>query len=321
MTAPSVSVVIPTYNRARVIGSAIGSVLDQSFGDVEIIVVDDGSSDDSAAVLAAFGDRIRLIRQPNRGVGAARNTGVRAATGNWIAFLDSDDQWNSGKLEKQLDALQKYGTKVCFTRCVADDQTPMQDIDGLQTGKREGTVWHFENGMEAIWRVQSHPQVQSMIVEREMVHQAGMFDESLHAAEDTRLIYNLLFLTGFTYVDEPLVTIFRRSSNSLTYDVKPEAARKRYGAYLRVQSEAYWRMLERKPEHAAELRRRLGYFISRRAELACAEDQFALARRIARDGVGLAGDARSFVRCLAIWFWPRLVHGRFRKKWFGSRAE
>ena len=114
MVAPAISVIIPTYNRANSVGKAIQSVLDQTFKDLEIIVVDDGSTDDSAPVLAAFGDRIRLIQQANRGVSGARNTGVRAATGKWIAFLDSDDQWHSSKLEKQLDALQKYGTEVCF---------------------------------------------------------------------------------------------------------------------------------------------------------------------------------------------------------------
>ncbi len=233
-----------------------------------------------------FGERIQLIRQANQGVSAARNAGLRLACGKWIAFLDSDDQWYPTKLEKQLEGLQKHGTRVCFTRCVADNQEPIRDIDDLKPTISAGKVRYFEHALEAIWQVDLHPQVQSMIADRELVQRAGMFDESLYAAEDTRLIYNLLFLSGFAYVDEPLVMIFRRSSNSLTYDLNPESARKRYGSYLRVQAEAYWRMLETDSKHAHILRGRLGYFISRRAELACAAKQPALARTLARDENG-----------------------------------
>ena len=318
---PSVSVIIPTYNRAHVIGQAVQSVIHQTFQDFEIIVVDDGSTDDSAAVLAGFGDRIRLIRQTNHGVSAARNAGIRLAGGKWVAFLDSDDQWQATKLEKQVAALQKHGAKVCFTRCVTENQDPIRDIDDLTPTVGEGKVWYFENALEAIWRVQLHPQVQSMIADRELVQRAGMFDESLYAAEDTRLIYNLLFLSGFAYVADPLVTIFRRSSNSLTYDMNPESARKRCSSSLRVQAEAYWRMLETSPEQAAALRGRLGYFISRRAELACAAKQPGLARKIAWDGMGLAGDLRSFLRCFSLWLYPGLMQGRLRRKWYPAEKN
>ena len=79
-------------------------------------------------------------------------------------------------------------------------------------------------------------------------------------------------------------------------------------------------MLETNPEQAPALKRRMAYFISRRAELACAAGQSGLARQIARDGMGLAGDMNSFLRCLAIWLCPALVRGRFRRKWYGAKA-
>ena len=88
-----VSVIIPTYNRAAYIVEALESVFAQTYGDCEIIVVDDGSTDDTKAVLQSHMARIRYIYQENAGVSVARNTGISAATGEWIAFLDSDDQW------------------------------------------------------------------------------------------------------------------------------------------------------------------------------------------------------------------------------------
>jgi glycosyltransferase involved in cell wall biosynthesis len=101
-----VSVIIPTFNRAAMVGDAIESALRQTYARKEIIVVDDGSVDETAAVLAGFGDRIRVIRQSNAGAGAARNRAIDAARGELIAFLDSDDEWFDFKLELQVSVLQ-----------------------------------------------------------------------------------------------------------------------------------------------------------------------------------------------------------------------
>jgi glycosyltransferase involved in cell wall biosynthesis len=104
----SVSVVIPTYNRAQVVAEAVESALAQRVPPLEVIVVDDGSSDGTHERLTSFGDRIVYIHQENQGVSAARNTGVRAARGELIAFLDSDDIWHPRKLEIQLHYLQQH---------------------------------------------------------------------------------------------------------------------------------------------------------------------------------------------------------------------
>src|SRR5271165_4480269 len=106
--SPSVSVIIPTFNRASTIGKAIASVVSQTFQDFELIVIDDGSTDETADVLLSFANTIRLIRQENRGVSAARNAGIRAARGRWIAFLDSDDEWHRDKLALQVACLDEY---------------------------------------------------------------------------------------------------------------------------------------------------------------------------------------------------------------------
>lgn len=112
-----VSAVIPTYNCSRLLRRAIDSVLAQSIP-VELIVVDDGSSDDTATVVASYGNAVRYLYQPNAGAAAARNAGICAARGEWIAFLDHDDEWLPTKTEKQLAAIKmRPESAVCYTWC------------------------------------------------------------------------------------------------------------------------------------------------------------------------------------------------------------
>lgn len=99
-----VSIIIPAYNAAAFVRDAVDAALAQTHPDVEVIVVDDSSTDDTPQVLATYGDRIRVHRQPNAGVAGARNTGARLATGDWVAFLDADDVWLPRKIEAQLEA-------------------------------------------------------------------------------------------------------------------------------------------------------------------------------------------------------------------------
>jgi GT2 family glycosyltransferase len=114
--APLVSVIIPTYNRAAMIQEALDSVLAQSYSDFEVIVVDDGSTDGTAAALARYGDTLRVLSQARRGVAAARNSGVRIAKGKYVAFLDSDDLWLANKLEIQTAFMaQNPWIEICQT--------------------------------------------------------------------------------------------------------------------------------------------------------------------------------------------------------------
>ena len=105
---PRVSAVITTYNQAAYIGAAVASVLDQTYSEVETVLVDDGSTDGTARELAPFRDRIRYIYQPNQGIAAARNTGVQHTTGSLVAFLDGDDLWSPEKLEIQVEASLRH---------------------------------------------------------------------------------------------------------------------------------------------------------------------------------------------------------------------
>ena len=117
--APLVSVVIPTYNRSAFVTKAIDSVLNQVFGDYELIVVDDGSTDDTKGQLDKYQGKIRYIYQDNHGVSAARNTGITASRGEWLAFLDSDDEWRPNYLAKQIGQTTKYaGLCMQSANCV-----------------------------------------------------------------------------------------------------------------------------------------------------------------------------------------------------------
>src|SRR5439155_3006508 len=112
MKKPLFSTIIPVYNRAELVGAAIESALGQEFDDQEIIVVDDGSTDNTLNLLAGYGDRIKVLRQRNSGPGAARNFGIKHARGEYVAFLDSDDLWFSWTLATYHAAIEKYKLPV-----------------------------------------------------------------------------------------------------------------------------------------------------------------------------------------------------------------
>ncbi|MBQ3453639.1 MAG: glycosyltransferase family 2 protein, partial [Thermoguttaceae bacterium] len=114
---PFFSVVVPVYNVRQWVGRAIESILAQTFEDFELILIDDGSTDDSAEVIAQYTDpRVKLIRQENRGQGGARNRGIEASTGKWITFLDPDDQWLPGFLEDYYRVISDHpGIDLCYS--------------------------------------------------------------------------------------------------------------------------------------------------------------------------------------------------------------
>ncbi|HXC36338.1 MAG TPA: glycosyltransferase family 2 protein [Candidatus Acidoferrales bacterium] len=313
--APAVSVIIPAYNRVHCVAAAVESVFAQTFTDFEIIAVDDGSSDGTHDVLKSFGDRIRLIRQENHGVSSARNTGVRAARGKWVAFLDSDDRWHADKLERQMAVLEKYNARLCFTRAVSDHGEIFPDIEFISATLREPNLFYVENAVDSVCVSPRHPLIPTMVADKALLERVGLFDESFPLAEDAELIFRLSFLSGFLYVDQPFVTVFEYSENSLTYSNRLISQARRNQSYLRLLSQMYWRLVETSPEKLSVMRKRLGYYISRRAEVACAAGEGPVARALARDGILFAGSFRDFVRCAGVLICPGLVRTRARKKW------
>ena len=175
------SVIIPTYNRASFVTKAVDSVLRQTFKDYEIIVVDDGSTDTTTQALEQYGRAITIIHQVNNGVSAARNAGIRKATGRWIAFLDSDDEWKENYLARQSEQIRCNPNVIAF----------ITNAINIDNGGRSHT--HFENiilkrfGMATFVRVKrpfrtimnSHWFLQSMVVRRETLLKAGLFDTTL----------------------------------------------------------------------------------------------------------------------------------------------
>ena len=174
INAPAISVVLPTYNRAHTLARAMHSALQQSFRDLELIVVDDGSSDSTEALVASLSDaRIRYVRRANGGVAAARNTGVAHARGEMIAFLDSDDEWLLNKLEKQVAALRAAGPDVGLALCglLRYDTRQVFYLPGRsRIGARAADI-HAE-----ILR-NNYALTSSWCVRREHFEQVGPFDE------------------------------------------------------------------------------------------------------------------------------------------------
>ena len=196
----TVSVVIPTYNYARYLPEAIDSALAQTHAPLEVIVVDDGSIDDTPGVLAAYGDRIRVIRQANRGAGAARNTGIAAARGEYVAFLDADDVWLPRKLELQMarfEADPGLGLVHCGAETVDDE------------GRHAGFMINGLEGWVAADLLRLDREVMgpgsNIVVPRHVAEGIGGFDERLPPSEDWDFSYRIAARYRIGYVAEPLI--------------------------------------------------------------------------------------------------------------------
>lgn len=214
-----VSVVIPTYNRAATIRTSIQSILDQTWQNFEIIVVDDGSTDNTRQIIDEYEDnRIRYIcLEQNSGASHARNIGIGLAVSDFIAFLDSDDEWLPEKLEKQmqvmLQASEKVGLVYCRMRGTKKDGTtlicpePWRPIEKLRGNILLPLLEENEIGTPAI------------LVRAECLKQAGGFDESLKCIEDWELVLRIAERWEIGFVDDILVEV-HFSEGSISYNFK-----------------------------------------------------------------------------------------------------
>ncbi|MFH0825315.1 MAG: glycosyltransferase [Pseudomonadota bacterium] len=222
---PLVSVIIPTFNRVGVIRRAVDSVLAQTFHDFELIVVDDGSSDNTQQVLDTYGGRIRVLRQENRGVSAARNAGIAASNGELVAFLDSDDEWMPEKLFHQTAGAKEKESFVRHT-----DEIWMMDgkVMPQKAYHRKQGGRFFERALE---RCLISPS--SVMLSRELLDRVGWFDESLPAAEDYDLWLRITAFHEVDFVDMPLVVKHAGAWNQLSRAV-PAIDRYRIAAILKI---------------------------------------------------------------------------------------
>ena len=197
-----ISVVIPTYNYGRFIGEAIESALAQTVLPSEIIVVDDGSTDETAATVAAFGDSVRYIRQENAGVCGARNLGVAASTCELISFLDADDSWDRAKLEKQL-ARFVSDPKIGLVHCgMREFNTDTGETIELRNEGQEG--WVADDLL--VWeRPVVNVSGSSIMVSRKAFDDVSGFDTAMKVGEDWDFCYRVARTFKVGFVAESLV--------------------------------------------------------------------------------------------------------------------
>lgn len=194
-----VSIIIPTFNRAALLAEAIASVLTQSHRGFELLVVDDGSSDHTRRVLEGLPAPITVIHHAQRrGVSAARNSGIKAAKGEWLAFLDSDDLWLPGKLEKQLDFLAANpAVRICQTEELWLRQGVR--VNPRRRHQKKGG-WIFQPSLELCLVSPS-----AVILHRQIFQEVGLFDETLPACEDYDLWLRIAWRYPIELVPEPLI--------------------------------------------------------------------------------------------------------------------
>jgi glycosyltransferase involved in cell wall biosynthesis len=207
-----VSVVIPCFNSSQYVVAAVESVLVQTYRDIEIIVVDDGSTDDSGMRLKQFGNKIRYLYQSNRGVAAARNLGISEANGETIAFLDADDLWLPGKIESQMRLLRS-NEQVGLVHC---DFYFQDGKTGHRTQRASG--WGTDFTGKCFDRLFRGNQVcvSSVMVRTSCLPRFPAFDEQITrpTAEDYDLWLNLARSTAFGFIDTPLVAYRKHEGNA-----------------------------------------------------------------------------------------------------------
>ena len=211
---PRVSVIIPTYNCARLLGNCLDSVLKQTYSDFEIIVVDDGSIDGTQEVVANYGKMIRYLYQSNQGVAAARNFGLSVATGEFIAYLDADDMWYPFKLEKQIVILEsdkRVGLIHSDIDVINENGQVIHRGFNRKTGRKVPQGYCLSQLFQ-----ECHIQTLTVLIRREYVSRVGNFDERLNGTEDY-LQWVLVAMEGacLGYVDEPLA-MYRWTDGSIS---------------------------------------------------------------------------------------------------------
>jgi glycosyltransferase involved in cell wall biosynthesis len=209
---PLVSVIIPAYNRAETITLAIDSALAQTYKNIELIVVDDGSSDNTKETLTRYGGSIKYIHKSNGGCSSARNAGIKTARGEYIAFLDSDDAWYPHKLEKQMSLINSdggYGLAISEIEFV---NNKMEHLDFSNIRKM------LTSNEFALKHLLGLPPVVSsyLLIRKDVFSEVGLFDETLETAEDLEIMLRICSKFKGILADEPLVK-YRKSADSISH--------------------------------------------------------------------------------------------------------
>jgi len=314
-----VSVIIPTYNRSRYVTQAIDSVLSQTYKDYEIIVVDDGSTDNTKDVLQPYMDRIRYIYQENSGVSAARNTGIRLAKGEWIGFLDSDDEWLPEKLKIQMTFIQENPSIVAHTVNVDLSNYGNQDRTsflhcGFPLKYKEGII---EVPLLLHFKHRTIVMPQAVICRKDTAVRAGLFDESLSICEDYDFMCRIALQGSWGYSTRVLAVLYRRPEG-----IKNLSADRYSGAIKRCFSltKIHSKLLENKKLTKCERRvtakllssncRELGQHLLLKEDYKGAHDSFRLAFH---SYLSVKSILWSMVSKLPVSFSKRLVEHRMKR--------
>lgn len=218
--APLFSVIIPTYNRAALLRETLNSVREQEFRNFEVIVVDDGSTDDTGDLLAEFNNDFRICFQTNRGPGAARNLALQYARGRYVAFLDSDDLWFSWTLATYAKVIERYDSPSFITGCVKrfkHPDTPKEANPSSLTVEAFGD--YLASGDQWRWYGLS-----SFVVDRKLIVAVGAFcDESING-EDADLSLRLGTAPGFVHVTSPYTFAYREHDGGVRHQSSKSVA-------------------------------------------------------------------------------------------------
>jgi glycosyltransferase involved in cell wall biosynthesis len=212
---PLFSVVIPSYNRADYIGRSIDSVLKQPFADREIIVAEDGSTDRTMEVLAGYGSQIRIVQQPNKGEGGARNLGVRAATGDYVVFLDSDDLHFPWTLQCLAEVIERHNRPALIQSRVR----PFRDDAELASIRPQSISARYFPDYLAV-RPLSVYGVNGTAIRRDLMLSVGDFMEDRIVGLDIDYMLRMGTCPGFVRIDDPPVFAYREHAGSISRDFR-----------------------------------------------------------------------------------------------------
>ena len=219
---PKVSVIIPTYNRAEFLRSAIESALKQTFTDIEIIVSDDKSTDHTQEVVESFKDnRIKYVRNEGiKGPSATRNTAISASKGEYIAFLDDDDEWIPDKLQKQVELLDHSQPNICG---VYSNRLFIDKMSGNVLSDNPGTE-QLQGNLLYQLIIKSPIHTSTVVVRKRCLDKIGLFDETISYMEDRDLWIRLSIKWDFEYISAPLTKAYVHGNAHLSHNLEGQIA-------------------------------------------------------------------------------------------------
>lgn len=319
-----VSVIIPTYNRVASVTRAIDSVLDQTYKNHEIIVVDDGSTDATAKVLQQkYSDRIHYIYQANAGAAAARNTGIRASRHELIAFLDSDDYWLPRKLEVQVPLMANEGVVLSFSNWWYGKDSSGRDYFsqiGLSFGSDPSIL---DCPVRTLVRKGGSGVLTSAtLCRKSIIRRVGGFDERMRIYEDTRMWLRLSFEGKFAVTSEPLaVWVVGAPGGRLTqpenHSYEREAARHGFEVFM----EAYARAGDCPADVRRGLRHLIAYSLVSQSKCYAIDRSYRMARRKALESFVFFPKGGSLLKALAGLFFPQVFLMLARRRGSRDREE